>query len=102
MAYLPSTNSIFGARNTTVKPNPVQYCYMQNADIVQSGNAYLTKRASFIVDTACTNVVDDLFLPEAISASSAVAVANIKFPITGIWSLCWTARFNASLAENGT
>jgi hypothetical protein len=76
MAYLASTNSIFGARTTIVKPTPVQYCYMQNADIVQSGNAFLTKRASFIVDNACTNVVDDLFLPEAISASSGVAVAN--------------------------
>jgi hypothetical protein len=52
MAYLASTNSVFGARNTAVKPNPVQYCYMQNVDIVQSGNAFLTKRASFNVDTA--------------------------------------------------
>jgi hypothetical protein len=102
MAYLASTNSVFGARSTTVKPNPVQYCYTQNADIVQSGNAFLTKRASFIVDTANTNVVDDLFLPEATAASSGIAVANIKFPITGIWSLCWTARFNASSTENGT
>jgi hypothetical protein len=102
MAYLASTNSIFGARSTTVKPNPVQYCYMQTSDIVQSNNAFLTKKISFMLDSASTNVVDDLFLPEASSASSGNLVANIKFPITGIWSLCWTARFNASSTENGT
>jgi hypothetical protein len=102
MAYLASTNSVFGARSTTVKPNPVQYCYMQNVDIVQSGNAFLTKRASFNVDTASTNVVDDLFLAEAVAASAGVAVANIRFPITGIWSLCWTTRFNTTSGENGT
>jgi hypothetical protein len=102
MAYLASTNSVFGARNTTVKPNPVQYCYMQTSDILQSGNNFLTKKASFILDTACTNVVDDLFLAEAVAASTGVAVANIKIPITGIWSLCWTARFLNSSTENGT
>jgi hypothetical protein len=102
MAYLASTNSIFGARSTTVKPNPVQYCYMHNADIVQSGNNFLTKKASFIINTACTNVVDDLFLAEAIAASTGVAVANIKIPITGIWSLCWTTRFLNTSTENGT
>jgi hypothetical protein len=102
MAYLASTNSVFGARSTTVKPNPVQYCYMQTSDIVQSGNNFLTKKASFILDTACTNVVDDLFLAEAVAASTGVAVANIKIPITGIWILCWTARFLNSSTENGT
>jgi hypothetical protein len=83
MAYLASTNSIFGARSTTVKPNPVQYCYMQNVDIVQSGNAFLTKRASFNVDTASTNVVDDLFLAEAVAASAGVAVA--KYQVSHNW-----------------
>jgi hypothetical protein len=102
MAYLASTNSVFGARNTAVKPKPVQYCYMQNADIVQSGNNFLTKKASSILDTACTNVVDDLFLAKAYAASTGVAVANIKIPITGIWSLCWTVRFLNTSAENGT
>jgi hypothetical protein len=96
MAYLASTNSVFGARSTTVKPNPVQYCYMQTSDIVQNTNAFLTKKASFILDTASTNVVDDLFLAEAVAASAGVAVANIRFPITGIWSLCWTTRFNTT------
>jgi hypothetical protein len=104
MAYLASTNSVFGARSTTVKPNPVQYCYMQTTDILPSGGNYnfLTKKANFILDSACTNVVDDLFIAEAYAASSGVAVANIKFPLTGIWSLCWTTRFNAVSAENGT
>jgi hypothetical protein len=62
----------------------------------------LTKRASFNVDTASTNVVDDLFLAEAVAASAGVAVANIRFLITGIWSLCWTTRFNTVSGENGT
>jgi hypothetical protein len=46
MAYLASTNSAFGARTTTVKPNPVQYCYMQTSDILPSGGNYnfLTKK----------------------------------------------------------
>jgi hypothetical protein len=102
MAYLASTNSVFGARSTTVKPNPVQYCYMQTSDIVQSGNFYLTKKASFTLDTACTNVVDDLFLPEALCGGTGIVSANIKFPITGIWSLRWTTRFANSSAENAT
>jgi hypothetical protein len=75
---------------------------LQNAAIVQRGDNFLTKNASFILDTACTNVVDDLFLAEAYAASTGVAVANIKIPITGIWSLCWTARFLNTSAENGT
>jgi hypothetical protein len=83
-------------------PRPLQYCYMQTVDITQSGNAFLTKKISFILDTASTNVVDDLFLAEASSSSSGGLVANIKFAVTGIWSLCWTARFNASSSENGT
>jgi hypothetical protein len=104
MAYLASTNSVFGARSTTVKPNPVQYCYMQTSDIVPlpSGYNFLTKKVSFTLDTACTNVVDDLFIAEANAAASGVAVANIKFPITGIWSLCWTTRFLNASTENGT
>jgi hypothetical protein len=83
-------------------PRPLQYCYMQTVDITQSGNAFLTKKISFILDSASTNVVDDLFIPEASSASSGGIVANIKFAVTGIWSLCWTTRFNASSTENGT
>jgi hypothetical protein len=102
MAYLASTNSVFGAQSTTVKSNPVQYCYMQTSNIAQNGNFYLTKKASFTLDTACTNVVDDLFLPDALCASTGLVIANIKFPIIGIWSLCWTTRFNTTSTENAT
>jgi hypothetical protein len=103
MANLASTNSVFGARNTAVKPNPVQYYYMQTADMVQSGNSMLTKKAAFTLDTlASTNVVDDLFIAEAVTTSVGILVANIKFPITGIWSLCWTVRYLNTASENTT
>jgi hypothetical protein len=85
-------------------PRPLQYCYMQTVDIIASGgnNNFLTKKVSFVLDTASTNVVDDLFVPEALAASTGVNVANIKIPVTGIWSLCWTTRFLNTSAENGT
>jgi len=103
MSYLASTNSIFGARSSQIRlPTPVQYCYMQTADIVPSStnNFFLTKKASFTLDSASTNVVDDLFTAEGNSATSAGNVAIMKVPITGIWSFSWTIRYLNSSGEN--
>ena len=104
MSYLASTNSIFGARSSQVRlPAPVQYSYMQTADILAgSGYNFPTKKYSFTPDPASTNVVDDLFTAETNSGSGGGLVATIKVPITGIWSFTWTVRFGNSSPENGT
>jgi len=106
MSYLASTNSIFGARSSQARlPAPVQYCYMQTADILAGGGGnqnFLTNKASFTLESASTNVVDDLFTAETYATSNGVNVATIRIPITGIWSLSWTVRFQNTTTENGT
>ncbi len=105
MSYLASTNSLFGARSSQVRlPTPVQYCYLQTADMLPSSNNnnFLTKKVSFTLNSASTNVVDDLFVAETNSASSGGLVATMKIPITGVWSFDWEIRFGAASAENAT
>ena len=100
MAYLGSTNSAFAPRPPSVRlPMPLQYNYVQSSDSATStaGSYIPMRRAMFTLDAAgSTNVVDDLFTAD--NGSAAV----IRIPLTGIWCVSWTQRFNAYSSENAT
>lgn len=79
-----------------------QWCYEQTSDTGVSANFLPTSSSNFTFQATdySPNTTDTLFVEDAVVSSSGQTNAIIEFPITGLYSINWSVRFNVIAFEN--